>query len=346
MIRSALSAGLLAAVAVLQAGVELEDRMNRSVPAKAGGKLTVDAEYGSIEVLPGPGDKVEVEVSRKVEGRDRTESERILKDFDLQVTQTGNDVTVRGVFKTGWVARSQVSGRRQHCRDGRCLEYAEFLRTHHYKILTPREFNADLSTHGGSVSVGDLKGSVRGKTGGGSLQFGKVDGPVWGRTSGGSIRLEGGAGTADVRTSGGSIHIGDVSGDVEAHTSGGSIHIERASGRVTAKTSGGSIEVKESVGAIDASTSGGSVRAYLREKPKGPSKLETSGGSITVQLAPSAGVDVDASASGGRVHSEFGEPQPESRRDVLRTSINGGGPALRLHTSGGNIHIRKAGGKV
>ncbi len=339
---------LWAAAGLLQAGVEAEDRMNKSIPVKPGGRLTLEAEYGSIAVEPADVQAVQVEVYRKVEAPTREENERILKDFDLQVTQTGNDVTLRGVFKEGWRPSSEVSGhRRRICQDNKCLTYAEYLRTHHYKIAVPREFSVDLATRAGSVGVGDLKGEARARTSGGSLNFGRIAGPVWGRTSGGSISLAGGSGPAEVRTSGGSVHIGEVSGQVVAHTSGGSIHIERATGTVSATTSGGGIEVREVMAAIEAQTSGGSVTAYLSAQPQGPCRLSTSGGNVNIYLADALKVDLDAHTSSGRVTTDF----PVTLRGVispheLKAPINGGGPLLHLRTSGGSIHVRKGSGRA
>lgn len=335
---------ILAAAAWLCAAAEVEDRTRKSIPVQPGGRLTLDAEWGSIEVQPADTRAIEVEVYRKVDAPTREESEKILKDFELEVSQSGNDVFLRGVFKTGWRPESEVRGsRRRHCRDGQCLAYAEYLRTHQYKVLAPREFNTDLTTRGGSITVGDLKGEVRGKTSGGALHFGRIDGPIWGRTSGGSVTLSGSTGPADLHTSGGSIRVGEVTGEVSARTSGGSIHIERATGRVAAKTSGGNIEVKESSGVIEASTSGGSVRAALLAQLKAPCRLTTSGGNIVVYLGASVGVDLDASASSGRVAVDF----PVTVRGTLnprqlKAPLNGGGPALYLRTSGGGIQIRKA----
>jgi hypothetical protein len=69
-------------------------------------------------------------------------------------------------------------------------------------------------------------------------------------------------------------------------------------------------------------------------------KLATSGGSITLHLTSDARVDIDASASGGRVHSDLPvQVEGEISRSRLRGEINGGGPLLRLHSSGGGVRI-------
>jgi hypothetical protein len=72
-------------------------------------------------------------------------------------------------------------------------------------------------------------------------------------------------------------------------------------------------------------------------------EASTSGGGITVAMAPNGGFQLDASTSGGRVHSEFPVMGmvSDSDRHSLRGTVNGGGPLLHLSTSGGNIDIRR-----
>jgi hypothetical protein len=54
-------------------------------------------------------------------------------------------------------------------------------------------------------------------------------------------------------------------------------------------------------------------------------------------------VDLDASASGGGVRTNFAVAGNDERHQgQLRTRLNGGGPLLYLHTSGGGISIQHA----
>ena len=113
-----------------------------------------------------------------------------------------------------------------------------------------------------------------------------------------------------------------LDGSLKAHTSGGGIRINRVSGYVEAKTSGGPIHATYSPG----NRHGG--------------ELETSGGPIEVAIDPSANLNLDASTSGGSVSSDLpvrvvGTVSPSR----MQGSIGAGGEELRLHTSGGSIHI-------
>ncbi|MCI0514264.1 DUF4097 domain-containing protein [candidate division KSB1 bacterium] len=319
--------GSLSLLTFNSAQCEYEDVIEKSFNVNPGGKLTVDTERGSIEISTQPGNQVAVKVYREVDKGDQEDAEEILKDFQVNFTQQGNDVQIKAEFKTK--KSSFWDSDRRHLKV-------------RFRITVPKQYHVDLTTSGGSISVDDLQGEVKSKTSGGSLHFGQITGPVMGRTSGGSIELLGCKGKAEVKTSGGSIKIGEVAGEVQAYTSGGSIHIDKAQGNVEAHTSGGSVKVAEVMGTINASTSGGSVSASISKQPAHDCSLETSGGSVTVQLAEKIGVNVDAKTSGGRVITEFPiTVQGEISKHELEAKVNGGGPNLILRTSGGNIYLKK-----
>ncbi len=283
----------------------IEDSINKSFTVEPGGLLTLDTARGSIEVRGNGGSRVDIEVIRSAKTSDKNEAEEIFGYLRLDFNQTGKDVTIKGIKTT---------------------ELDKKLNKLNVKfILTvPQIYNVNLKTSGGSISVDDLEGTVDIRTSGGSLDFNNIKGPVTGKTSGGSIS------------------IGKVEGDVDVNTSGGSIHIENAYGTVKAHTSGGGITVNEVMGTIQADTSGGSVKAYISQQPKGNCRLKTSGGSITVYLAEDVSLNVDAGTSGGSIHTEFPVTiQGNISKKELKAQINGGGPELYLHTSGGSIYINK-----
>ncbi|MFB3904263.1 MAG: DUF4097 domain-containing protein [Acidobacteriota bacterium] len=305
-----------------------DDTVDRTFEVSPGGQLNVDSDLGSIEVRTAAANRVDVHIVRSANTRNAERASEILKDVNIEMDQSGNTVNVRArVPNRGWWNRNQ------NIR-------LQFL------ITVPREFNVDLRTSGGGITVTDLDGKASARTSGGGLHFGRIQGPVFGRTSGGGIELQGCTGHADVETSGGGIEIGDVEGDVTASTSGGPISIARARGRVRAETSGGGIRIDEVQGTLKASTSGGGITATISEQPQGDCHLETSGGSVEVRLADNIGVELDAKTSGGRVRTDFPITNPlEKEKDSLRMPLNGGGPALVLRTSGGGIEVSRMKGR-
>ncbi|HEX2463925.1 MAG TPA: hypothetical protein VHR17_04805 [Thermoanaerobaculia bacterium] len=316
-------ASLLALVAVIvfalcfPASAAGATGIEKRLDVAAGGRLEIESEGASLAITTHEGAGARVVITRGTE-----DEEEIREDYRIDITQNGNVVRVE----------------LERLRPWRFFDFT--FRSPEIAVEVPHRFDVDVVTSGGAVSVEDLDGKVDARTSGGSISLAAISGPVMATTSGGSIRLHSSGGDADLRTSGGSISIGEVDGSVNARTSGGSISIDRAAGAVVANTSGGSIEIEEVHGAIDAETAGGSVRAYLSEPPRADSSLRTSGGGITVVLADGIGLNIDARAN--RVTSEFDVADgDDSRRDddELVGAINGGGPTLRLRTSGGGIRV-------
>ena len=192
----------------------------------------------------------------------------------------------------------------------------------HFEIEVPTETRTEIHTGGGGISISGLRGAADAKTSGGPIEVAGLIGNLEAYTSGGPIRVREVTGNAQVGTSGGPIDVEALDGNLKAHTSGGGIRINRVSGYVEAKTSGGPIHATYSPG----NRHGG--------------ELDTSGGPIEVAIDPSANLNLDASTSGGSVSSDLpvrvvGTVSPSR----MQGSIGAGGEELRLHTSGGSIHI-------
>jgi hypothetical protein len=318
----------LACTAFLYA-VDPGDHVRKSAPTSSATRLVLNADAGSVRVSPGTSNKVEVDVSFRGDSPSQAEYNRMRSDFTLDIAQQGSDIRVTGAFHKGWVPMlamwPALFGGHQICHDGRCLEYGSWLREVEYRVTVPEKFNADIDTWSGPIAVSDLRGEVNA------------------HTSGGPITLVGGTGNAIVHTSGGPIRIKKAVGNVDASTSGGPISIEGNLGRVRARSSGGPILIRDATGPIDAFTSGGPVTASLVGQPTEECRLSTSGGGIDVTLARNIHVDLDASTSGGRVWTDFAVPADDERHSrQLRAPLNGGGPLLYLHTSGGGITVRHA----
>jgi DUF4097 and DUF4098 domain-containing protein YvlB len=189
------------------------------------------------------------------------------------------------------------------------------------RVRVPERYDVDIETAGGDIEVEGLEGDV------------EVE------TSGGQISIDGIRGDVNVDTSGGNINIYDVDGDVQAETSGGGIRVADVTGRVEVETSGGSLRVHDVGGPVQGKTSGGSISVRFLEDAEG--ELETSGGSIQVEFPGDAALDLEAETSGGRVRVDADLLVRGSvGSGEVRGRINGGGPTLRLDTSGGNITVR------
>ena len=304
------------------------EKIEKGYDVKSGGSLTVLSEFGAIEIQTAEQDKVEVVITKESKSNLIKASQEVLEDFELAFEHEGSDVHIRGAFKQGL----------EHWQ-----KQLNKLKIH-FLIIVPQQYNTDLNTTNGGISVANLTGDARAKTSGGSLCFQDITGTVVGHTSGGSIEAVNVKGDVQVRTSGGSIRLGAIQGFVSGRTSGGSIKVVDCSGGTEVRTSGGGIWLGGIGRNVTARTSGGSIKANITIQPQGECSLRTSGGQITCTLIPDIAVDLEAKASGGRVSTDFAVEstiQGKVPKNRLEGSINGGGPLLKLRTSGGNIHLQK-----
>jgi len=190
---------------------------------------------------------------------------------------------------------------------------------------------ADLTTEGGNITVGKAGSFVAVKTGGGQIDFGEVRGSVHAQTGGGGIRVMYVSGPMDVESSGGSICLTRVSGSVRAET---------GSGTITAW-----INPESSSVVTSAATHAESAAVSL----SGASQLISGEGDIVVFLPRNLAANIEAIVEHGGEHRIQADPalalqiakSAQSNGPMKAVAaLNGGGPILKLKTTGGKIKLQ------
>lgn len=296
-------------VPALVAAPTLERVVEKSFTAPATGTLRVETSGGEIRVTPSSAGKVSVTARQRIRADSDAEADELLKKLELVMEQNGADIVVRAKYER------QPPGFR---RGSWPPVHVDFI------VTVPAGFAADLHTSGGNITVGDLTGKVKARTSGGGIKLGKLGAGVDAHTSGGSISLDEAGGAAELKTSGGNVTVGRVAGLADLSTSGGAIRIDSADG------------------ALRAHTSGGGIRAGIAGSLKEECVLSTSGGSVRVNVDKAAAFRLDASSSGGSVDAgglTLALEKGAGSRSRLAGAVNGGGPLLKLRSSGGGITI-------
>ena len=206
---------------------------------------------------------------------------------------------------------------------------------------------AELATEGGNITVGKAGSFVAVKTGGGQIDFGEVRGSVHAQTGGGGIRVMYVSGPMDVESSGGSICLTQVSGAVRAETSSGTITAwinPEATGSGSGSASGSGSGLGWS-----SSTSSASNSVATSVSLSGASQLVSGQGDIVVFLPRNLAANIEAIVEHGGEHHI--EADPTLALQIARAgqsggslkamaALNGGGPILRLKTTGGKIKLQ------
>jgi DUF4097 and DUF4098 domain-containing protein YvlB len=309
-----------------------EKRLDRSFSVAPGGRLTIESDGSDLRVTGTGGNQVVVHILL-------TGSERTLERITLSAEQSGNDIAVVAKHGTGkwtdWLGGWNMDGK--------------------IEVQVPREYNIDIRTAGGDMTVGQLQGTTRGRTSGGDIRVTEIHGPVDMQTSGGDVRVEQIDGQTRLSTSGGDIEIARLNGDLDAKTSGGYIHLDDVVGKVMARTSSGNViargvrgdsdlktsggDIRATIdGKIAAHTSGGDVTAELVGENRGIS-VSSSGGDLAVRVPKATKGELNAATSGGSVRTELPVTTTEMGEHRLTGTINGGGSPIYARTSGGSIKV-------
>jgi hypothetical protein len=275
---------ILAAILGTSIAPAAQRTFDKRLDAPAGGRLTFDADVGSVAVTGG-------DVSQVIVHADAQGSQSFLDRIHISAEQSGSGVTISvRMDHTGWLDWLVLGSNRVD-----------------FTVEVPRTYPVDLRTSGGSLDVRNLNASVRGKTSGGGIHVQDVAGPVNMHTSGGGVSAERVSGSASLSTSGGSIEASDSTGDLDLSTSGGGIRVQNDDGKVDAHTSGGSIraELRANDG-ITLDTSGGSITLLLPQGAHASIDAETSGGDVTSTLP----VTTTGTVSGSHLHGTIGGGGP------------------------------------
>jgi DUF4097 and DUF4098 domain-containing protein YvlB len=230
---------------------------------------------------------------------------------------------------------------------------------------------ASAETGGGSINVGTVNGELTVHTGGGSIEVHQANGKLVAETGGGSVDVQSCAQGATIETGGSSIVVRHCNGRVKASTGGGSVDLSDVGGPAEIETGGGSIRLTGAKGHVQAETGGGGIELYGVPSARAEtgaggiivklvntggerrdSDLETGAGDITVYIASDVALNLRASVdmgNGHRITSDFPEIHVSSEGDQYGPKtltadgrLNGGGPTLKVHTSTGDICIRRA----
>lgn len=306
---SLFTAGLLA-LAPVAVQAKIERVFEKSFTVQPGGLLNVETQGGDIRILTSGEPTVKVVAKQVIRASSEQEADELLKKLTLSIEQDPAGVTAAAKYERkpagfSWGSWPPVQV--------------------NFTVTVPTNYSVSLRTSGGDVKIADLGGKVRARTSGGNITLGRITGDI------------------DAATSGGDVSLTEGAGAVKLGTSGGNIAVERAVGPADLDTSGGDISIKSIENTLQASTSGGNVSAGLLGALKGDCKLSTSGGQVKVTVDKAAAFTLDAATSGGDVEAEgltITIERGGTGRSRLAGKVNGGGPVLKLRSSGGDVTVR------
>lgn len=317
---------LLAVLGIRAHAQDLERRFEQSY-AVAPETVTVKVARGIVEVVNAPeGGELKFTVDLRVQDKSSNENRSLLERLtpDLLAPLKRD---VESAFKS-LAPRYKVDTKRVELsvRDSRPVVFDSdptLQMVIAVRIEVPAGTKLEVRSVAAGVVVGDYRGSLDFRGEGGSFFVNSVQGDFSARTTSGSITVGQVSGRANLWTGSGSILAGKLLGPAKIFSSNGAIEIQQA--RDTLKVDGDDAEI---------------ILGLSMPLPKSIA-LATSAGSITLQMDRNLPLTVDAATRLlGKVRIRGLDPvvrRGSFNQSSLLADFNGGGEAVRLRTSWGNI---------
>jgi DUF4097 and DUF4098 domain-containing protein YvlB len=284
--------------------------IKRSFTAQPGGTLEINGIQGDVAISVWAKNEVQILERLRIDVYTEEEAKRAVEATKASYRQVGDRIVVSGEER----ARKWIQS--------------------DFQVSLPANFNLDVSTNGGDISVRQVKGtSSRLRTAGGDITLLEIGGNLRATTSGGDVIVRDAEGDVEVRTSGGDLELERIKGRFTGTTSGGNITLRGATKDVRLRTSGGDVEIFDTDGAVSASTSGGNIRV---DNVRGRVDVSTSGGDVDLRNIKQ---EVEATTSGGDIEA-IGLLAPSrlatSGGDVQARDVQA---SISASTSGGDVEV-------
>lgn len=187
----------------------------------------------------------------------------------------------------------------------------------------------DLETNFGSVTVQDVAAErLTARSDSGEIQAEE-------------ITLDG---ALDLETSFGNVTANGVrAASYRLVSSSGSLTLNGCRGLLDLQTDFGDIEVRDATqAALTLGTNNGEIYFSGSISAEGIHQVESDFGKVRLVLPADAAFDLDAETDFGSIKTDFAVTATEFEEQHMVGEVNGGGPALQIHTDSGNITLESA----
>ena len=126
----------------------------------------------------------------------------------------------------------------------------------------------------------------------------------------------------------------------------GQLQLSDTPGGVTLITRNKDVNMENVAGRIHIENRHGDINVQLRQPPHEEISISDESGGITLTLPANSSFEIMASSRSGEIQNDFQSPALKSTQDRESSQLEGKvgtlGPQIRLTTTYGTIHIRKA----
>ncbi len=350
-------------------GNNFEYTDHQEMDATSGSAIEIYNLYGGVEVKPGDGDRIILDVTKTVRAANKEEADRLVQDFTFSIKNQGDRYRIasnRDADLSG--VQIRIGNERQRYKSSMVLR-------------VPRKARLDLNNKYGTIDVEGLEGlqSITNKYGSSTLKG--ITGNIKLDTGYGAVLVDNITGDVDItngyasttaRNIGGRVIVGnkygavdvqDVKGGVTIDNRYSNVNAQRITGDLTVTGRNNSVDVDDIVGAVSIETEyknvnvrnakgsmkltnhHGNVDIEMEQPPQNTITVNGDYSDVSLEMPADSAFSMEGKTHYGDIDSEFdGMPINSSGRDrSVLGHLGSGGPHITVETQHGNIRLEKRG---
>jgi Putative adhesin/Domain of unknown function (DUF5668) len=342
---------------------------HQEMDAASGSAIEIYNLYGEVDVKPGDGDRIILDVTKTVRAANKEEADRLAQDFTFSIKNQGDRYRIASNRDADLAeVQIRIGNERQRYKSSMVLRVPRKARldlNNKYGTIDVEGLEGlqSLTNKYGSSTVKGITGNVKLDTGYGSVLVDNITGDLditngyastTARHIGGHVIVGNKNGAVDVQDVKGGVTIDNrysivnaqrISGDLTITGRNNSVDVDDIGGTVSIDTEYKNVNVRNARGSMKLTNRHGNVDIELEQAPQNSITVSGEYSDVSLYLPASAAFSIEGKTHYGEIDSEFdGVPVNSSGRDrSVLGHLGNGGPHISVETQHGNIRLEKRG---
>lgn len=312
--------------------------------------LSVTNQIGQVTIETHESSQVLVKATKRIRAGKESEAADIVKNIDINVTQTGDKITV--ATNIGEPSDDKKSFWRKLL--GGSVENPVLAVD--YEITIPVHSNVTVDNQSGAIKVTGVNGNLDLSMSSGSLSAAEIIGDVT-MSGAGKISMDHLTGALTIKSSGaavamtsieGPVEIGNSTGSSEGHLLFGPVTVKQESGKINLqfvegdiriKSSSADIIVQQEKGSLDIATYTGSIEVQTALASEHDYFVESASGDINLRIPQLSSGHLQITSQTGDIKSEIPVVVDAMSKRELVGTFGSGGVRISLSSTTGNVTV-------
>jgi hypothetical protein len=285
--------------------------------------IEVAENFGDVEVLPGEGDQITLDVKKTIRAANQTEADRLSSDFVFSIANTDTDQGMKYRIAANTNRRFKAS----------------------LSIRVPVHAIVSIENRNGNVNMRGVTGNQKITNRFGDVELHGITGTVNIQNRNGSVRVDDVSDSVAVDSSFGSISVGNVRGELKISGRNNEINIDHVEKDLDLESAFQNVNIRDPWAGVSVRSRNGEISLHLLRKPSRDISINSEFGDVTIDIPSGSVFGAEVNVRNGSAESDFSELQVTSHNadHSISGQVGTGGPNIKVDSRFGQVRLSKRG---